>query len=110
MFILTSNHFSCSLRRIVTSARQRRYPRSGGPQRTQRITGNAFQISLQPVWQINNAVNPLLSPPPPSPIQIRPLPLIRPPFKGKKVNRPPSSIKPPLPSPNYSLLINDRLY
>ena len=39
------------------------------------------------------------------PSQIRPLPLISlPPFQGKKVN------KLPVPSPNYSSLINDKLY
>ena len=41
---------------------------------------------------------------PPPPFQRSPLPLISPPFQGKKVN------KPPLPSPNYSSLINYRLY
>ena len=38
-----------------------------------------------------------------------PLPLIHPPFRGKKVNKPPS-FKPPSPPPYYSSLINDRLY
>ena len=51
-------------------------------------------------------LNPLLSPP----SQISPLPLISPPFQGKKVNKPPLSIKPPLPSPIYSSLINHGLY
>ena len=32
------------------------------------------------------------------------------PFQGKKVNKPQPSIKHPLPTPNYSSLINDRLY
>ena len=40
----------------------------------------------------------------PPPFQRSPLPLISPTFQGKKVN------KPPLPSPNYSSLINYRLY
>ena len=53
-------------------------------------------------------VNPLLS----LPSQISPLPLIAPPpFQGKKVNKPPSIFSSdPLPSPNYSTLINERLY
>ena len=34
-----------------------------------------------------------------------------PPFQGKKVNKPPSIFSSdPLPSPNYSTLINERLY
>ena len=41
-------------------------------------------------------------PPPPPPLsQIRPLPLIYPPFQWKKI------IRPPLPTPNYSSLIRD---
>ena len=46
-------------------------------------------------------VNPALSPP----SQISPLPLISPPFQGKKVNKPPSLLSSPLPTPNYSSLI-----
>ena len=61
---------------------------------------SSFNIIL---FYINNTINP----------QISPLPLISrpPPFSGKKVSKPPISIKPPpLPSPIYSSLINDRLY
>ena len=67
---------------------------------------SSFNIIL---FYINSTVNPLLSPPlankpPPS---NKPAPL----FQGKKVNKPHLSIKPPpLPSPIYSSLINDRLY
>ena len=35
---------------------------------------------------------------------------ISPPFFGKTVNKPPLAIKLSLPTPNYSSLINDRLY
>ena len=42
--------------------------------------------------------------------QIMPLPLISLPFQRKKINKRPFSIKSPLPTPNYSSLINDRLY
>ena len=53
----------CSLRhrhnltsaRLVTSAKQRQDPCSG-PQRIQRITGSAFQISLHPDWQVDNGI------------------------------------------------------
>ena len=42
-------------------------------------------------------LNPLLSPP----SQISPLPLIGPPFQGKKVNKPPISFKPSSPPLSY---------
>ena len=61
-----------------------------------------FQTRKILIMTSQHYVNPLLSPPPP--FQRSPLPLISPTFQGKKVN------KPPLPSPNYSSLINYRLY
>ena len=41
------------LSRLATSAKQCRDPCSG-PQRTQQITGSAFQIYFHPDWQIGN--------------------------------------------------------
>ena len=70
---------------------------------------SSFNIIL---FYINSTINPLLSPP----SQISPLPLIsRPPFfRGRKLISPTSLLSPlpspPLPSPIYSSLINDRLY
>ena len=70
---------------------------------------SSFNIIL---FYINSTINPLLSPS----SQISPLPLIsRPPFfRGRKLISPTSLLSPlpspPLPSPIYSSLINDRLY
>lgn len=40
---------------LVTSAKQRRHP-CFGPQRSKRITGNAFCISARPNWPMGNGI------------------------------------------------------
>ena len=73
--------------------------------------GQYTAILTEQTWSITYTENPLVSPP----FQLIPLRVMSPPtplFRGREVmSPPPLSIRPPpLPSPNYFSLINERLF